>query len=142
MDVSRQAEAVMLLTVTFGRSDTDTARPLTPTEWGKFASWLKDKALAPDDLLKCDLSAILEHWAHPKVTRERIQALLQRGAALGFALEKWERAGLWVLTRSDPAAGLPIVESGRLLQARQVFARAGNLRPAAAAAEACYPSHP
>ncbi len=33
----------------------------------------------------------------------RLQALLNRGAALGFALEKWQRAGLWVLTRSDTA---------------------------------------
>ena len=102
MDVSRQAEAVMLLTVSFGRSDTDTARPLTPTEWGEFAGWLKDKALAPDDLLKAELSGLLEQWEHPKVTPERIGALLNRGAALGFALEKWERAGLWLLTRSDP----------------------------------------
>ena len=38
MDVSRQAEAVMLLTVSFGKSDTDTTRPLTPTEWGAFAA--------------------------------------------------------------------------------------------------------
>ena len=35
------------------------------------------------------------------MTIRRIQALLNRGAALGFALEKWERAGLWVLTRAD-----------------------------------------
>ena len=102
MDVSRQAEAVMLLTVSFGKSDADTTRPLTPTEWGAFASWLKDNALAPDDLLKPDLSGLLETWEHPKVTLERVQALLNRGAALGFALEKWQRAGLWVLTRSDP----------------------------------------
>lgn len=102
MDVSRQAEAVMLLTVSFGKTDADATRPLTPTEWGAFASWLKDNALAPDDLLQPDLSRALERWEHPKVTRERVQALLNRGAALGFALEKWERAGLWLLTRSDP----------------------------------------
>ena len=36
------------------------------------------------------------------MTPERVQALLNRGAALGLALEKWERAGLWLLTRSDP----------------------------------------
>lgn len=42
MDASRQAEAVMLLTVSFGSSDADTTRPLTPTEWGEFAGWLKD----------------------------------------------------------------------------------------------------
>ena len=102
MDVSRQAEAVMLLTVSFGKSDANTTRPLTPTEWGAFAGWLKDNALAPDDLLKPDLSGLLGNWEHPKVTVERVQALLNRGAALGFALEKWQRGGLWVLTRSDP----------------------------------------
>ncbi|CCG08267.1 DNA-processing protein DprA [Pararhodospirillum photometricum] len=32
----------------------------------------------------------------------RLRALLGRGAALGLALEKWQRAGLWVMTRSDP----------------------------------------
>ena len=101
MDVSRQAEAVMLLTVSFGKSDADTSRPLTPTEWGAFASWLKDNELAPDDLLRGDLPRLLGHWEHPKVTAGRVEALLNRGAALGFALEKWERAGLWLLTRSD-----------------------------------------
>ena len=102
MDVSRQAEAVMLLTVSFGKSDADTTRPLTPKEWGEFASWLKDNSLAPEHLLTGDLEGLLEHWEHPKVTPERVKALLNRGAALGFALEKWERAGLWVLMRSDP----------------------------------------
>jgi predicted Rossmann fold nucleotide-binding protein DprA/Smf involved in DNA uptake len=34
--------------------------------------------------------------------RARLQALLARGAALGLALEKWQRAGLWVRTRGDP----------------------------------------
>ena len=28
--------------------------------------------------------------------------LLGRGGALGLALERWQRAGLWVMTRSDP----------------------------------------
>ena len=102
MYVSRQAEAVMLLTVSFGKAAADATRPLTPTEWAAFASWLKDNALVPDDLLRPDLSRVLAGWEHAKVTPERVQALLNRGAALGFALEKWERAGLWLLTRSDP----------------------------------------
>ena len=29
-------------------------------------------------------------------------ALLSRSPALALALEKWQRAGLWVITRSDP----------------------------------------
>ena len=35
------------------------------------------------------------------ITQDRIEYLLGRGGALGLALEKWQRAGLWVLTRSD-----------------------------------------
>ena len=101
MGITRETEAVMLLTVSFGKSGAGAAKPLTPTEWGEFAEWLKNGALAPADLLTCDLADLLEHWEHPKVTLRRVQALLNRGAALGFALEKWERAGLWVVARSD-----------------------------------------
>ena len=101
MRVTRETEAVMLLTVSFGKSAAGAAKPLTPTEWGEFAQWLEDRAMAASDLLKCDLADLLERWEHPRVTTGRVQALLNRGAALGFGLEKWERAGLWVATRSD-----------------------------------------
>ena len=92
----------MLLTVSFGKTDPENARPLTPKEWGEFAVWLNERDLAPEDLLKGDLPRLLGDWHHPKVTGERIETLLSRGATLGFALEKWQRAGLWVLMRSDP----------------------------------------
>ncbi len=102
MNPTRQAEAIMLLTVSFGKSESQIASPLTPKEWGEFAGWLKERDRAPGDMLKEDLSVLLQDWEHPKVTVERLQALLGRGATLGFALERWQRAGLWVLTRSDP----------------------------------------
>ena len=101
MEVTRETEAVMLLTVSFGKSGTAATKPLTPTEWGEFAGWLKDGALGPGDLLNGNLTDLLKRWEHPKVTARRVQDLLNRGAALGFALEKWERAGLWALARSD-----------------------------------------
>ena len=102
MNSTLQAEAVMLLTVSLGKSESGIAKPLTPREWGEFAGWLKARDRVPGDLLKEDLSGLLQGWEHPKVTIERLQALLGRGAMLGFALERWQRAGLWVLTRSDP----------------------------------------
>ena len=92
----------MLLTVSLGKSESGIAKPLTPREWGEFAGWLKARDCVPGDVLKEDLSGLLQGWEHPKVTTERLQALLARGAMLGFALERWQRAGLWVLTRSDP----------------------------------------
>ena len=36
-----------------------------------------------------------------KIALERIESLLNQGAALGFKLEKWHRAGLWTITQSD-----------------------------------------
>ena len=44
---------------------------------------------------------LLAGWIDGSVSLARLQALLGRGAALGFAMEKWQRAGLWILTRSD-----------------------------------------
>ena len=40
-------------------------------------------------------------WDKTSVTPNRLKALLDRGSALGFALEKWKRSGLWVLTEND-----------------------------------------
>lgn len=100
MDLKPQAQAVILLTSYFGNSKTD-AKPLSVKEWGKFARWLKDHELEPADLLKGDPSSLLSGWTDNMITLQRINSLLDRGGALGFVLEKWSRAGLWVITRSE-----------------------------------------
>jgi predicted Rossmann fold nucleotide-binding protein DprA/Smf involved in DNA uptake len=101
MQVSNQAQAVLLLTSHFTKSDKGEPRPLSTHEWGKFAYWLKDRGLQPDSLLSEDPRRLLSGWMDRGITRDRIEYLLGRGGALGLALEKWQRAGLWVLTRSD-----------------------------------------
>ena len=99
--ITPTTEAVLLLTSSLGKRGIEELKPLTPSEWGEFAAWMKDQSLSPGDLLQCDLGDSLKMWEHPKVTTSRVEGLLNRGAALGFALEKWERAGLWVVTRAD-----------------------------------------
>ncbi len=101
MLLTPQAQAVLLLNISFGKSDSGGSKPLTPTEWRRFATWLHDHGLEPSVLLKDDLDALPEGWEDRRITRDRLRALLNRGAALGLSLERWERAGLWVLTRSD-----------------------------------------
>ena len=101
MQVSSQAQAVLLLTSHFTKSDKGEPRPLSTREWGKFAYWLKDRGLQPDSLLSEDPRRLLSGWMDRGITQDRIEYLLGRGGALGLALEKWQRAGLWVLTRSD-----------------------------------------
>lgn len=103
MSISAQSQAVLLLTAWFTKPGKEEPRPLTPKEWGRFALWLKQRDMTPEALLcSNDLNASLSGWSDKAVDVARLRALLERAGALGIALEKWERAGLWVMTRSDP----------------------------------------
>jgi predicted Rossmann fold nucleotide-binding protein DprA/Smf involved in DNA uptake len=101
MNLSQTAQATLLLTSYFSKSQVDTEKPLTNTEWGRFALWLKNKGNTPADLLSGQPRELLEGWHDSKVTIERLLALLGRGHSLALAVEKWQRAGLWTVTRSD-----------------------------------------
>ena len=102
MQLDGQAQAVLLLTVSFGKSGTAEARPLSTREWARFAIWLRDHDLKPSSLLEGVLDDLLSDWTDPVITPSRLESLLDRGALLGILLEKWQRAGLWVIARSDP----------------------------------------
>ena len=101
MPPTLQAQAILLLTASLGSADVGHARPLSNSEWARFAIWLQDHDLAPDSLLDRGWRDVLAGWTDPAVPLVRLEALLNRGAALGLSLERWQRAGLWVLTRSD-----------------------------------------
>lgn len=101
MNLSHTAQATLLLTSFFSKAGSEQARPLTNKEWGRFALWLRDHNSTPADLLKTDPQALLQSWHDAKITHDRIVSLLNRGHSLALAVEKWQRAGLWVVTRSD-----------------------------------------
>ncbi|MDP9315071.1 MAG: DNA-processing protein DprA [Chloroflexota bacterium] len=101
MTISHQTQAILLLTAYLGKVVKDDPRPLTPSEWGRFAQWLRENEIQPEDLLSHSPASLLSNWNDRTITLERIQYLLNRSAALGLAMEKWERAGLWVMPRSD-----------------------------------------
>ncbi|QNT71056.1 DNA-processing protein DprA [Defluviicoccus vanus] len=102
MHVSEHTQAVLLLTSHFGKSAREELQPLSTNEWARFAVWLKDHGLQPASLLADSPKTVLSGLMDRSVTPHRIEYLLGRGGALGLALEKWQRAGIWVLTRSDP----------------------------------------
>ncbi len=95
-------QAALLLTVSLGKADREGAKPLSPGEWARLADWLGDRGLDPCALLANDFRDVLSGWDDRSILLDRLDALLGRGAALGLAVEKWQRAGLWVLARSDP----------------------------------------
>ena len=91
----------MLLTVPFRKSQASSARHLSTHEWARLAVWLRDRELEPSALLNGDLHSVLSGWTDSSITLPRLECLLGRGGALALSLEKWERAGLWVIARSD-----------------------------------------
>jgi len=101
MTVSANTQAILLLTARFGKGESGANKPLTPKEYGRFAEWLRLQSLTPERLLSGNLNGLLGGWHDKSVSVERINALLNRGSALALSLEKWLRAGLWVMTRSD-----------------------------------------
>lgn len=100
--LSKTAQATLLLTSYFSKAISENAKPLTNAEWGRFALWLKEKSATPADLLVTDPKTLLAGWHDARISAERVEALLNRGHSLALAMEKWQRAGLWVVTRSDP----------------------------------------
>ena len=101
MTLSPQAQATLLLTCALGKTNAPEEKPLTNAEWSRFVTWMRGTDLAPADFLQEDATTLFGNWSDRTIKATRIQALLNRGAALGLALEKWQRVGLWVLTRSD-----------------------------------------
>ena len=95
-------QAILLLSAYFGDSGNKDVNPLTPTEYGRFADWLLNNSMRPGDLLSGSLHEKLKDWSDKKITISRLEQLLSRGASMSLSVEKWDRTGLWILTRNDP----------------------------------------
>ena len=98
--LSPDTQAVLLLCGSLGRRGEGRAPPLTTAEYTRLAQWLHQQGLRPGDLLG---GGALENAEQTPLDRERVLALLERGAALALEVERWTNRGLWVLSRGDEA---------------------------------------
>ena len=105
-----KTQAALLLTVSLGKADRDGTKPLSPGEWARLADWLVERGFDPSVLLENDFRDVLSGWEDRSIALDRLDGLLGRGAALGLAVEKWQRAGLWFLARSDPGYPTRLVQ--------------------------------
>lgn len=96
--MSEDAKAILLLCGHLGTSER--VNPLTQGEYNDVVQWLRGKSLRPSDLL--DPQRVPALARDTGLAADRLDALLKRGVQLGFAVEKWEQSGLWVVCRSDP----------------------------------------
>lgn len=100
--ISQTTQAILLMTARFPGGTGGGAEPLTLAEWNGLAGRLESKGLTPDRLTAGTVAGLLGNWRDRSVTPERLESLLERGAALALSSEKWERSGLWVITRYEP----------------------------------------
>ena len=100
--LNENTQAVLLLTCHFAKSQKDGVKPLTVSEYARFAEWLLANQYQPLSLFG-HAEEIFSKWSDRKnaITLERVKELLGRGMAMSLALEKWQKVGMWFLTRSD-----------------------------------------
>lgn len=96
--MSEDAKAILMLCGHLGGESE--LEPLNQREYNQVVRWLLGKNLRPSDLLSPEhIPALALESAIPE---QRLNALLKRGVKLGFAVEKWNQSGVWVICRSDP----------------------------------------
>ena len=149
-ELSDDARVILLLTVPLSHGEKNFPKPLTPAEWKRFTAWLAREKRRPADLLDAKRRAqLLEKWnwknstenaqmqfdwqkprnEKPKkdeVDAQRINRLLARESDLKFALQEWEKAGLWVLTHADPDYPMRLKERLSSLSVSPVLFGCGN----------------
>jgi len=96
--MTEDTKAILLLCGHLGRESE--TRPLNLRDYNQVVRWLIQRQLRPADLFRPE--AIADLAEETQLGWERLNALLGRGVQLGFAVEKWGQAGIWVVSRSDP----------------------------------------
>lgn len=100
--LSPDTEVVLLLCGRFGGERSQPHAPLTPREYGDLAKWLAIRESRPMDLLGEQGSNLLAFVHESRLEPQRLAFLLARGTAMALAMERWSRAGVWVISRGDP----------------------------------------
>jgi len=99
--LTADTQAVLLLCGELGQRGGTGPKPLGLRQYNNLATWLKTKGLRPGDLLTPEGKTRLGGLQTAEVNPDRVSPLLERGTALALVVERWERSGLWVISRSD-----------------------------------------
>jgi len=95
--LTEDTKAIILLCGVFGKDRSQ--KPLSLAEYSSLVCWLIEVKMRPGDLLQKD--TIHEASMGSGIDKKRLESLLGRGVQLGFAVEEWQRNGIWIISRSD-----------------------------------------
>ena len=95
--LTEDTKAIILLCGVFGRNHSE--KPLSLEEYSSLVRWLIKVKMRPGNLLQKD--NIHEASMGSGIDKQRLESLLGRGVQLGFAVEEWQRNGIWITSRGD-----------------------------------------
>lgn len=95
--LTEDTKAIILLCGIFGKDRSE--KPLSLAEYSSLVRWLIEVKMRPGDLLQKD--TIHEASMGSGINKQRLESLLGSGVQLGFAVEEWQRNGIWIISRSD-----------------------------------------
>jgi len=104
--MTERTKAILLFTSYFAKEADRVYKPLSLTEWNKLVRWLKAKDLNPEHFLTGAPATLLTGWNDQSISKNRLLGLLERKTALALSLDKWTRAGVWIIGRGEP--GYPV----------------------------------
>ncbi len=90
-------KTIILLCGVFGKDRSE--KPLTQAEYTSLVRCLISVGMRPCDLLQNN--NIADASMGSNIDKKRLESLLGRGVKLGFAVEEWQRNGIWIISRSD-----------------------------------------
>lgn len=123
--MTERTKATLLFTAYFSKTTDKVYKPLSLTEWNKFVRWQQTKELSPEVFLLNGAERLFADWNDQGISRNRLLGLLERKAALGIALDKWSRAGVWIINRGEQDYPAKIKEMLKG-QAPSIFFGVGN----------------
>ena len=104
MDLTADAQALLLGCSHLGLSGEASPKPLNLREWNSLARRLLDSSLkTPGALLGLAAEELAVELDLPEHRADRLATLLSRGGGLAIELERLESLGIWVVTRADAA---------------------------------------
>jgi predicted Rossmann fold nucleotide-binding protein DprA/Smf involved in DNA uptake len=104
LEVSENTRATLLLTGTLilGKKSKPEFKPLTPTQYTKLATRLRELEKSPADLLGKEVDSLLQDLgSHFTAELPRLNYLLGRGLMMSEALDQWASRGISIVGRSD-----------------------------------------
>ncbi|MFC2170665.1 DNA-processing protein DprA [Calditrichota bacterium] len=101
-ELTNDSKAILLLCGVFRKkSENEGKESLTVREYNLVENWLLTQNLTPASFLEPHVVEAFKEEKDVLINPLRLESLLQRGAELAFAVEKWVNNGIWIVTRSD-----------------------------------------